>query len=320
MAHYEIRLQQDLDNIRAQASALAGDAEQAIANALQAVQTGNEKLAYTTILGDARINRAHRTLNKQCYRFIALHLPSAGPLRLIEALVRANIQFERLGDFNESNEEKARTTMNMGTDIEQTLDVVYSDMTAEGDRRGMADLLAMFVIFNMVKRVTDQAKNICEEALFAISGEYKQDTRHHVLFIDEDGSFLAPMAEAVARKMFPDSAYYGSASRSPGPGFDPAMVGFMEKHGFDMASISPGQLDPDSKKISDYYVVVSLQGAVKSYIPHLPFHTAALEWDLGSTPAGPEGGEADSRIEELYREIVVYVRDLIETITGKEAA
>ena len=362
MAHYEIRLQQDLDNIRAQAVALAGDAEQAIANALQAAQTGNEKLAYSTILGDARINRAHRALNKQCYRFIALHLPSAGPLRLIEALVRANIQFERLGDyavticreaiqmskppegvlarelelisshalrmlhqanaaFNESNEEMARTTMNMGTDIEQTLDVVYSDMSAEGERRGMADLLAMFVIFNLVKRVTDQAKNICEEALFAISGEYKQDTRHHVLFIDEDGSFLAPMAEAVARKMFPDSAYYSSASRSPGPGFDPAMVGFMEKHGFDLTSISPGQLDPDSKNISDYYVVVSLQGAVKSYISHLPFHTAALEWDLGSTPAGLEGGEADdSRMEELYREVVVNVRDLIETITGKEAA
>jgi phosphate transport system protein len=361
MAHYEERLQKDLDKIHAQAAALASDAEKAITNALQAVQTGNTKLAYTTILEDSRINRAHRELNKQCYRFIALHLPSAGPLRFIEALVRANIQYERLGDyavticreaiqmskppegvllrelelisshalrmlnqaiaaFNESNEDKARTTMSMGADVEQTLDVVYSDMTAEADRQGITDLLAMFVVFNMVKRVTDQAKNICEEALFAISGEYKADKHYSILFVDEDGSCLAPMAEAVARKMFPDSADFASASRTPGAGFDPAMQAFMDNHGFDMATIKTGQLDTDSKNISNYYVVVSLQGPVQSYIGHIPFHTAALEWDVGSPPAGAEGGEAGSRMEELYREIVVHVRDLLETVTGKEAA
>ena len=88
MAHYEERLQRDLDDIRRQVATLAADAERAIADAVQAVQTGNEKLAYNTILADGRINRAHRNLNQQCYRFIALHLPSAGPLRLIEAIPR----------------------------------------------------------------------------------------------------------------------------------------------------------------------------------------------------------------------------------------
>ena len=92
-------LQRDLDNIRERVAALAAQVQRAIDNSLQAVKTGNERLAYRTILEDARINRDHRELNKQCYRFIALHLPSAGPLRLIEAIVRTNIQFERLGDY-----------------------------------------------------------------------------------------------------------------------------------------------------------------------------------------------------------------------------
>ena len=361
MAHYEERLQKDLDNIRERVAALAQDAERAVANSLQAVQTGNEKLAYTTILEDGRINRAHRELNKHCYRFIALHLPSAGPLRLIEAIVRANIQFERLGDyavtisreaiqmskppqgvlarelelisndtmqmlsqaiaaFNDNNEEAARATMNMAGNVEQTLDVVYSDLTAEGDRQGISDLLAVFVVFNMVKRVSDQAKNICEETLFAISGEYKQDKKHELLFIDEDNSCLAPMAEAVARKMFPDSASYSSASRNPNAELDSAVVRFMEQHGVGVDSVKPRKLDTDPKNISKYFVVISLQGSVKSYIPSLPFHTSALEWDVGPTPAGLEGGEVNARLEELYREIVVHVRDLIETITGKEAS
>lgn len=359
MTHYEERLQRDLDNIRKQVGALASDAERAIANALQAVQTGNERLAYKTILEDGRINRAHRELNKQCYRFIALHLPSATPLRLIEAVVRVNIQFERLGDyavtmcreaiqmskppegvlarelelisqhalhmlngaitaFNENSEEMARTTMGMATDVEQTLDVVYSDMTAEGERRGITDLLAMFVVFNMVKRVSDQAKNICEEALFAISGEYKQDVRHEILFIDEDGSFLSPMAEAIARKQFPDSGRYHSASRNPSASFDPTMVQFMEQHGLGMDLSKPQKLDVTQKNISKYYVVVSLQGPVKSYIQNLPFHTSALEWDVGLPPVGLGEQEANTRMEELYRDMMAHVRDLIETITGKE--
>jgi protein-tyrosine-phosphatase len=172
----------------------------------------------------------------------------------------------------------------------------------------------------MVKRVTDQAKNICEEALFAITGEYKQDVRHSILFIDEDGTCLAPMAEALAHKMFPNSAYYSCASRTTGSDLNPAMVKFMDQRGFDMDSINCEQLDPGSNYIGDYFVVVSLQGAVKSYIPHLPFHTSALEWDLGSSPSDLQGDEADSRVEELYREIVVNVRDLVETVTGKEAS
>ena len=361
MAHYEERLQKDLDNIREQVAVLAGYAERAITNSLQAVQTGNEKLAYTTILEDGRINRAHRDLNQRCYRFIALHLPSAGPLRFIEAVVRVNIQLERLGDyavtmcreaiqmsqppqgvlarelelisndatrmlnqaitaFNDSNEDMARTTMNMAADTEQTLDVVYSDLTSEGDRQGITDLLAMFVVFNMVKRVSDQAKNICEEALFAISGEYKEDVKHELLFVDEDSSCLGPMAEAVARKMFPNSASYSSASRNPNSGFDPNMVRFMEQHGMDMDSIRPQKLDSSHKSISKYFVVISLQGPINSYISELPFHTSALDWDVGPTLAGLGEKEVNARLEELYREIVVHVRDLIETISGKEAS
>ena len=227
---------------------------------------------------------------------------------------------QSISAFNESNEELARGTMNLATDVEQTLDVVYSNMTTTGDRQGMTDLLAMFVVFNMVKRVSDQAKNICEETLFAVSGEYKKATRHKILFIDEDGSCLAPMAEAIARKMFPDSAGYSSASRTVANGFDPAMTRFMEGHGFSLDSGERAQLDTGKDNINQYFVVVSLQGPVKSYLTELPFHTSALDWDVGPTPAGLEAGEADTRVQELYREITGHVKELIETITGDEAS
>lgn len=357
MAHYEERLQRDLDSIREQTAGLAADAERAVANSLQAVKTGNEKLAYMTILEDGKINRAHRELNKQCYRFIALHLPSAGPLRLIEAIVRTSIQLERLGDyavticreaiqmsrppegivareldmigtdavrmlnqaitaFNEGNEEMARTTKELASNVEHTLDAVYNDLTTEGDRQRITDMLATFVTFNMVKRISDQAKNICEEALFAVTGEHKRTKVHNILFVDQNGTSLAPMAEAIARKLYPDSAHFASAGRQPKAEIDPAIAEFMDQRGFDMSAIKPHELDPGPDNIGNYYVVVSLQGSAKSYIPKMPFHTAALDWDVGPDPVGLDGEEAASRLEELYREIVGQVSDLVETLTG----
>ena len=50
----------------------------------------------------------------------------------------------------------------------------------------------------------------------------------------------------------------------------------------------------------------------------VPFHTTPLEWDVG--PA-PESGDAAGvqRLEELYRDMAVEIRDLMETLRGEEA-
>ena len=74
------------------------------------------------------------------------------------------------------------------------------------------------------------------------------------------------------------------------------------------------------QELADYHVVVSLQGAVSAYVSAIPFHTTALEWDVGEAPAGVEGEEASQRYEALYREIALQVRDLMTTLRGEEAS
>ena len=61
-----------------------------------------------------------------------------------------------------------------------------------------------------------------------------------------------------------------------GAGIDPAVAGFMEQRGFDMGSVSTEVLDADVNNISKYYVVVSLQGPVKSFIPEIPFQLDSI--------------------------------------------
>jgi len=358
MSHYEERLETDLRHIRDRLSLLAGHVEEGLANAIQSVQTGNDKLAYLTILGDGRINHIHRDLDRLCYRFIALHLPSAGHLRRLSATIRVNLQLERIGDyavtiareglqlkqapegatareiertagevcrmlqlsmkaFLEGNEEAARVTKRMADHMEQDMDSFYADLMVEGDRTRIKRLLAIFVIFNMLKRVSDQAKNLCEETIFAETGETKTSSVKKVLFLDEDNSCLSPMAEAIAHKTFPDKMEYHSASGgSPASTLNPEMVAFLSDRGIDIANGSPVAFD--GKNLDEYYLVVSLQGPANRYLADMPFHTSVLEWDVGPVPDSGEG--VRQRYEEIYREIAVNLQDLVELMYGEDQA
>jgi len=99
MSHYEERLEKDLVNIRSEVSKLAGWVDEAVNNSIHALLSGNEELANTTILHDGPINRKMREIDSMCHRFVAVHLPSAGPLRLISSVIRINIILERIGDY-----------------------------------------------------------------------------------------------------------------------------------------------------------------------------------------------------------------------------
>jgi phosphate transport system protein len=360
MSHYEERLENDLNKIRNRVATMADDVESALKNALHALSTGNNALAYATILGDHPVNRSMREIDRLCHGFIALHLPSAGHLRLISSVIRVNIELERIGDyavtiareavqlsappsgnmarelerissetqlmlhqaisaFKENNAEKAKGTMVMEEQMEHDLDLVYSELMANEDRDAIKNLLAIFVVFTQLKRVADQAKNLCEETVFAVTGDMKSPKVYNILFVDEDNSCQSQMAEAIARKSFPGSGSYSSAGRLPAGAVNSDVTRFLEQHGIDIGGVRPKPLDLTYHELATLHVIISLQGPVRSYFPQIPFHTSALEWDVGSLPAGVEEAEATRHLEEMYREIAVHVRDLMETLRGPGA-
>lgn len=92
MGHYEERLEQDLNQIRAEVVRVGEWVEKALRDALRAVLTLDRPLAYKTILGDKRINRATERLDRHCHYFVARHLPSAGHLRSGRTLVRGRVR------------------------------------------------------------------------------------------------------------------------------------------------------------------------------------------------------------------------------------
>lgn len=99
MSHLEERLEHDLNEIRDHIASMGADVEQALEGAFSALETADDKLAFKTILSDLPINRHMRQIDRMCHAFIAVHLPSAGHLRLISSVIRANIILERIGDY-----------------------------------------------------------------------------------------------------------------------------------------------------------------------------------------------------------------------------
>jgi phosphate transport system protein len=360
MSHYERRLENDLKDIRTQVATMADLVETALRNAMHALHTGNTKLAAATVLGDHPVNRLMREVDAMCHKFIAVHLPSAGHLRFLSSVIRANIELERIGDyavtisrevlqlseppsgplaqelerlgsetqvmlqqaieaFNELNADKARSTMVLEEQMEHNLDLVYAELMANDDRDAVKKLLAMFAVFTQLKRVADQAKNLCEEAIFAATGDTKAPKVYHILFVDEDDSCLARMAAAIAGRNHPGSGVYTSGGRQPAPALNPAMVDFLENHGISLEGVKPGPIDMTPLELATQHFVVSLQGPVSSYFGQLPFHTTPLEWDVGPAPEPTETEATTRRLEEVYREIALQVRDLMETLRGKGA-
>lgn len=358
MAHYEQRLERDLQRIRATLETVSEQVEAAHKNAVHALLTGNRDLAYDTVLGDHVINRAVRRLDRLCHSFIAVHLPSAGHLRHISTVIRTGIALERIGDyavtvcreavqlpkapegslareielmakdsgqmlhqaldaFLNGNAEAAKATMTMADQVERTFDAVFEALSEE-EGWNTRDLFAFLVIFNCLERVSDQAKNICEEAVFAVTGETKAPKVYRVLFLDADNSCLAPMAAAIARKRFPASGEYESAGLKAAKELNPLVVQFLDDRGCKLAASKPAALEAVPEELASYQVLVSLQGPVQRYVKRVPFHTTALEWEIGDCPTPMAAEDVAKVLEEIYRNLAVRIEDLMTTLRGQE--
>ncbi len=360
MSHYEERLERDLVRIRKDVASMAERVMEGLNNAIHALLIGDHKLAATTILADHPVNRAMREIDRLCHAFIALHLPSAGHLRLLSAVIRANIALERIGDyavtiarvseqlaappqgqiavelerfgseaqrmlkqavaaFNDLNADVARATMVMERDMEYDLDAIYAELMSNREPDKVKNILAVFIIFTHLKRVADQAKNLCEETVFAGTGQTKAPKVYNILFVDEHNCCLSPMAEAIARKRFPESGHYSSAGSRPSATLNPAVVRFMDDHGIDLSAAKPRPLNLTHYELAEKHVIVSLQGPVRDYVPELPFHTTGLEWEVGPVADDQLEALSTEEMETIYRQIAAQVSDLMELLRGSDA-
>ncbi|MBF0181072.1 MAG: phosphate signaling complex protein PhoU [Magnetococcales bacterium] len=256
-----------------------------------------------------------------CRESLDLPAPPSGLLRQeLESMTTHSRTMLRqtMTAFAEENAGLARSTMEMNPQLGKELDTAIRDLVAEGNANAghSRDVMDLYVIFTMLERVGNRATNLCEEILFWLTGETPQPKTINILFVDEENHALGLLAEAIARKGYDMHCRFQSAGRMPATAPHPRMTEFARSIGIDLARMQPKGLAEIDMTTMD--IIISLQGPVRSFITHPPFHTAFLHWDVGSVPNETDREGANRRCEEIYRELAVRLRQLMDILTGKE--
>ena len=100
--HFSSQFNAELANLRSRVMAMGHAVEGQLADAVAALETGNENMARSVIGGDLHVNATEIYLDEECRRILARRQPAAGDLRLVFAVIKAVTDIERIGDSAKS--------------------------------------------------------------------------------------------------------------------------------------------------------------------------------------------------------------------------
>jgi phosphate transport system protein len=149
----ETRFQQELNQLKEHLLRMAGLAEQAISNAIEALVKRDTGLAEKTIAEDERINEMELIIDDWCLRLLALHQPMAADLRFIASAMRINTELERIGDQAVNIAERVMA-LNQEPQLKPYIDI---PRMAEITQSMVKDVLDAFV-----RRDAQLARSVCE--------------------------------------------------------------------------------------------------------------------------------------------------------------
>ncbi len=362
MTHYEERMEHDLAEIRVEVGKVIRRVEDQVRDSVRSLLDFDTDLANEVVLGDRRVNRLIRRIDRLCHAFIVRHAPSAGHLRYVSAVLRFDIALERVGDyagtigrevvqlsetppsrvardielisqqarralgqsvasFRDEDPDLARHTYGLAEQTDATLENVFADLIAVGEKQKipLRDVFGLLRIINLLKRVSEQAENICEQTIFAYTGETEDPKIFRILFVDERNDALSQMAEGYARKAFPKSGSYGSAGWNPANQLDPGLAEFLDQNGVDVRGKKPKALRPIHEEARHHHIVVALDPRAREHIPKIPFRTLYLEWDFDLDLASLPEDLTEEQLAPLFKAVAHRVRKLMQTLSGPDA-
>ncbi len=224
--------------------------------------------------------------------------------------------------FVDRNPDLARATMACEPRVNQVRDSLNADLV-EWRQQGRLPLEALPPLITLARRferVSDQATNICEQALYFATGEYFRHLPregYRVLFVDETNGCLSRIAEAIATRMEAKRFSFSSAGLAAGA-VDPQTIWFLAEKGVDIshqASRSVEQI-PDFDQMQ---VIVALCKEAERAFPHKPTKTLGLHWlvpDPSKARGTPE--EVRAEYEKAHKSLTNHIRDLVQAILGND--
>ena len=349
---YDKRLEADLLAIRARLRMVSEQVQENLRHSVQSVLDVDSRLANETLIKDRSVNQDIRELDHMCHLFVARHLPSGSHLRSISAVLRLSVAMERVGDyavaicrvarqiesplpdtvqhnigmmgehagkalgsalvgFLDGDPDMARVSRGVASQTAAiypyALEILIS--AAESDRRPPRDLFGALLVFRLLQRSAEQADNTSQQTLFAVTGQRRKSKRYRILFLDADHAMVGKLAEVALAESHPHAGRFGSAGLDPGDSYDPRLLAFCRRRGIVLpADDGPRSFD-DALDVARHYHVIVGMGLDPSRHFDVPYRTAVLQWDLEE-----DGVTAATEPEDLYRKLMVWIRDLMTTL------
>jgi len=149
----ETHFQQELNQLKSELLRMAGLAERAISNAIEALVKRDTPLAEKTIREDFQINDLELFIDDHCVKLLALHQPMAADLRFITSAMRINIELERIGDLAVNIAERV-ISLNQEPQLKPYIDIP--------EMAGITQKMLQDVLNAFVNRDADLARSVCE--------------------------------------------------------------------------------------------------------------------------------------------------------------
>ena len=224
--------------------------------------------------------------------------------------------------FVDQNAELARSTMAVEEEANLLRSGINSALMQQYQlgKIPLEALTPLLTIARRFERVSDQAKNMCEEVLYMCTGEYAKHEGTEVLrvlFVDIRNACRSQMAEAIANSLGRPQFVFTSAGVDPHP-IDPPTVTFLAEKGLDISHHHSKSVE-QVPNLDHYQVIVALAQEAQRIFPPPPTKTVGLDWNV-KDPSFLEGSPEEIRAayEETFQYINTHIRDLVEAILGEQ--
>jgi len=220
--------------------------------------------------------------------------------------------------FVDRNAELARITMAIEPRVNQIRDSLNAELEEWGEqgRLPLEALNPLMTVARRFERVSDQATNISEEALYSATGEYlrhlvREDFR--VLFVDQTNGCLSRIAEAVASGFDAKRFTFDCAGLAAGA-VELETIRFLAEKGVDVTH-QPSKSVEQVPNLEHVQVIVALCKEAERMFPQKPSKTLGLQWmvpDPSQARGTPE--ELRAEYERAWQSLANHIRDLVQTI------
>ena len=224
--------------------------------------------------------------------------------------------------FVDRNTDLARTTIAIEPRVNQMRDSLNADLVdlREQGKLPLEALYPLTTIARRFERVSDQATNISEQALYFTTGQYlrhlvRQDFR--VLFVDQHNGCLSRIAQAVATNLGAKRFTFDSAGVVAGA-VEPQTIRFLAEKGVDVTH-QPSKSVDQVPNLEQVQVMVALCKEAEVAFPQKPTKNLALQW-LVPDPSLARGTPQDLRVEyeQAFQMLTTHSRDLVQAILGDD--